>query len=585
MKLASDAWEVREKSGDYGVDLEFEVFNADDSATGTVAYVQSKGTASKDNEPSVSIRVETLQYLNSFDVPSLIFCHSTSTGKSFWMWAQEAIWRVKPGAASVKLAFRTHHLWHGGTSDEIERSLKSYRLLRARDNYAHFPISTDEENSEIDALMLDGIRAEIASLLPFAKEDGIGGRIPLIISIRGNSVQVRIERFLWRSIRAKSGSNTDLLSATIYLLIMFWREFGFTNQAEIGATKCLTNQLPAPDREAASEAAIVLINRPQAAVNLALMNELHTACDLPMNRFIAALYSSLESIDEKTMPLEKFTYAAINNSEDKSPNYAFLYNLAKYYRINGKFLKGVAAYNALRKMDPTYLDRTYYWYELGNILYRSKKYEMSAVCYKKLVSLEDIPITNLVLGDAYFYGNKLAKAKSAYFSAKDDLTAIGAEAELKYQIIRWIEDIDEANRLCPSARNELFDFRKKALDCSDRANAFWSHIALTFLDSEDVDCWADALFLSLILEDISLFQDVLRCALCSHGLRPYLKLKADRSELFEHLGELVEEIDQLVREIHGETLAEEAYEPGVSVGEPERLFKQGVMRVTNMFQR
>lgn len=583
MRLASDAWEVREKSGDYGVDLEIEVFNSDDSTTGTVAYVQSKGTTSKENEPSVSIRVETLQYLNSFDVPSFIFCHSTLTGNSFWMWAQEAIWRVKPGATTVSLRFREHHLWHDATSDEIDRSLKSHRLLRARDNYTPFPIIADEENSELDPIVLNGITAEIAALLPFTNRNRFGHGIPLKISIRGASVQIRIEKFLWRSIRAKSENHFDLRSAATYLLVKFWSEFGFSNHAEIATFKCLENILIAPDRDTAAEGAIVLVNRPQAAVEFALMNNLHVTSDVAMNSFFLALYNSLGSVDEKTESLEIFVNAALTKSKDEKPSSALQYNIAKFYRNSHQFLKSISAYNDLRKFDPSYLERTYYWYEIGNVLYLAKKYIMAAICYKNLVSLEKVPITHLVLGDAYLYGRELAEAKSTYSDAKDDLTSIGAEAALKYEMIQWIESLSESDKPSPADRAQLLNFREIALEKDDPKAAFWSHMALTFLDIGDIDCWADAIILSLRLGDISLFQDILRCATSTHRLKPYIKFKADQAEFFDQLGELGEELDRIARNILDETLAEEKYEPGVSIGEPEELFKQGVLRVASRF--
>jgi len=582
-KLASGAWVVREKSGDYGVDLEVEVFDSDDKTTGIVAYVQAKGTASKEDEPSVSIKVETLQYLNSFDVPSLIFCHSTESGKSFWMWAQEAIWHSKPDTATVSLKFHEHHIWHDATPDEIEASLQSNRLLNARDNYTPFPIWADETNSDVDPLVLNDIVAEVGTLLPFTNQKVFKNGISLEILIRGINVQIQIGRFLWRAMEAKSEDHFDLKNAAIYLLVVFWREFGFNNHAERAALKCLENQLPAPNRDTAAEAAVVLINQPHVAVKLALMNKLHITSDVPMILFAVALKASLASTDEKTEPYEKFTHAALSQSQDEKPNSTLQYNLGEFYRSSQQYSKAVAAYNALRKIDPSYLGRTYYWYELGGVLYLAKKYCLAAICYKNLVSLEKLPITHLLLGDAYLYGNELVEAKSAYCNAKNDLTSIGAEVALKHAMILWIESLSQSDRPSPSAHVSLLKFREIALDKNDNETAFWSHMALTFLDIDDIDCWADAIVLSLKLGNMSLFQDVLRCATRTHGLKPYIKFKADRAELFDVFGEGGKELDQLARDIADETREEEGYEPGVSVGEPEKLLKQDVLRLTSQF--
>lgn len=583
MRLASDTWEVREKSGDYGVDLEIEVFSPDDSATGTVAYVQSKGTTSNENVPSVSIRVETLQYLNSFDVPSIIFCSSTSTGNSFWMWAQEAISYAKPEANTVTLKFRKRHLWNDATTIEIERSLRANRLLRTRNNYIPFPILVDEQDSTLDPTTLNSVAAEVAIWLPFTDPHKSGDGITLTMSVRDSSVQIRIERFLWRGIRARSESQTDLVSAIMYLLTAFWRELGFVNHAERAALKCVQNRVHAPNRDIAAEAAIVLINRPRTAVELALVNELHSTPDVATNLFFVALKYSLAENEEKTESLKKFFYESSYSSIDKLHISALQYNIGKFFRNSHQYFEGVSAYNNLRKIDSSYLGRTYYWYELGGILFQTQKYRMAAICYEKLVRLEQLPVTYLILGDTYLYGNRPAEAENAFSSAKDDFTSIGAEATLKFHIAQWIQSFSKTDRPSPSARCQLLSLRKFALGNDDLETAFWSHMALTFMDVDDIECWADAIFLSLRFVNISLFEDVLRCATKTHGLKSYIKFKADRADFFDHLGDLREEMDRRARDILHKTRAEQDYEPGVSIGEPEELLKQGVLRLTSKF--
>ena len=69
------AWIVRDKGKDYGVDLEAEKLGGDGLATGNLFYIQSKATDDEKKSQSVEMKVESLDYLISFDVPAMIIRH------------------------------------------------------------------------------------------------------------------------------------------------------------------------------------------------------------------------------------------------------------------------------------------------------------------------------------------------------------------------------------------------------------------------------------------------------------------------------------------------------------------------------
>ncbi|WP_421440145.1 DUF4365 domain-containing protein [Agrobacterium tumefaciens] len=582
MKIASESWEVREKSGDYGVDLEIEVFHSDDNTTGIVAYVQSKGTASIEEEPSISMKVETLEYLASFDVPSIIFCHSTGSKRSFWMWAHEAEWRAKPGATTVSIAFREHHLWHGGTAGEIERSLRANRMLRARSNFCPFPIVADETHSTTTPILLDGVISGINKLLPFTNRNKFNDGITINISIRDRSIQLRIERFLWRGVSSRSNDPLDLGCALLYLLTSFWHEFGFSNHAERAALACVEQNLLAPNRDIASDAATVLINQPRLAVRLAARNELQNSSDGAMNAFFLALMYSLADVQEKTIAMERFVEAVVAECSLERSS-ALKYNLAKFLRNTAQNRKSAFAYNGLRRADETYLQRSYYWYEFGSVFYREGRFSAASRCYENLVKIEPLPITYLVLGDAYLYSGNFFGAKAAFSVAMENSTSIGAEAYLKYQTIQWIEKSVIGDWLRESSRENLLRLRGSALAEGETNAALWTHMAVTFLSDSDEDCWADAILLSMRYGDMTVLQCVLMCAIRIHGLQIIFKFKADRADFFGYLGENAVDFDKIVRDLFDEVSKEEDYEPGVSINEPDKLMKQGVLRLTPRF--
>lgn len=499
------------------------------------------------------------------------------------MWAQEAIWYAKKGASSVNLRFKEDHLWNDWTMAEIENSLRFDRLIKARGNYTPFPIAFEEVSSTEQAFVLEEVSSEVWRLLSFTKARSQADGIQLQLSVRESEIQIRIERYMWRLVSAKSSQVSDLLDATLYLLIGLWNQLGFTNHAEIAAMRCLEYQSKSPNRELAFVASNTLINRPIEAVELALLNDLHVYSDVNMSLFAAALVNSLARFDQLSQALEKFVRTALEHSKDEKPNSALQYNLAKFYRNAKQWARSARAYNNLRKTDTSYLKRSYFWHELGSVFYSARKYTMAAICYENLCRIESLPLTHTLLGDAYFYGNKILKAKSEYEKAKQDHTSVGAEAELKYSLILWLEKLGKKESASLTDHDWLLSTREEALKENRFDDAFWSHLGLTFLDVDDIACWTDAIFLSLVQKNIPNWQDVLRCALKFHGLKPFSRFKIERVEFINGLGELNEEMNRIVIDILNSTQEENDYEPGNSIDEFQKLQEEGVLRIKPLF--
>ncbi|RUX98437.1 DUF4365 domain-containing protein, partial [Mesorhizobium sp. M7A.F.Ca.CA.004.04.1.1] len=65
-------WVCRRKDEDYGVDLEVEVFDDRDEATGLIFLVQLKATDDPTEALSVAMKMDRLLYLGSLDCPSIV---------------------------------------------------------------------------------------------------------------------------------------------------------------------------------------------------------------------------------------------------------------------------------------------------------------------------------------------------------------------------------------------------------------------------------------------------------------------------------------------------------------------------------
>lgn len=82
--LLPSSWIVRPQSGDYGIDAEVEIFE-DDHTTGMTFKVQLKGTDT--SRRRCTIKIGTLEYWRSLDVPVLVVLYESRTGQLYGRWA------------------------------------------------------------------------------------------------------------------------------------------------------------------------------------------------------------------------------------------------------------------------------------------------------------------------------------------------------------------------------------------------------------------------------------------------------------------------------------------------------------------
>jgi hypothetical protein len=111
--LLPSSWVIRKQDHDYGIDAEVEIFE-DGHSTGLTFKVQLKGTDT--DRRGRSIRLETLNYWRSLDVPVLVVYYESGTEQLFGRWAHAHDLHVHgPSAAQQTTTF------HFADSDRLLR--------------------------------------------------------------------------------------------------------------------------------------------------------------------------------------------------------------------------------------------------------------------------------------------------------------------------------------------------------------------------------------------------------------------------------------------------------------------------------
>lgn len=579
--LMPEIWVSREKhAADYGVDLEVELFMDDGTDTGLMFNVQSKGTESDKEGLKLSIKTETLRYLASFDIPAIIFRHSATTGRSYWLWATEALARSKPDAKTVSLKFSDNNAWDDGTPVEILRSLVALRLIKERAKWQRFPLVSMTGQTAEDVgrhtELLEKLSRQLPILDAHASEDGIP--ICVTADTDTHTIQISIERVYEQSAEFDPSEPDGAASTLAYLLVHFLSQLGFDRQAERIARQCVENEWRAHSVELAAHVALATLNRPALAIEVAVMNDLHSKRDQYSGLFSASLRNVVSAFPEHVDDFIRYCEREIATQSASRPCAELWYSLANFNRSQRRYAAAMSCYNRARKDDADYLNRTYFFREVGGVLFMTGHHSCAAIAYGKLVSMEPTPQARLYLGDAHLYDGDWCSAKTVLKAVADgDLTSVGAEANLKIGLANWLSGLEDF----PDLKNwdDLHSLREKQRELEDTDGFFWSHVALTFYFEDDPKCWADAYFQCMLSGEVDLLRDMMLCGAKRCGIYPFNLLVEQRPEFFAHLGDGMTELRDLAHEANFNAQSEEQYEPGVAINEPEELARRGVLRM------
>jgi tetratricopeptide (TPR) repeat protein len=364
-------------------------------------------------------------------------------------------------------------------------------------------------------------------------------------------------------------------AALAYLISKLLSDLKFDDHAERVADFCLQRGLVAPSRILACEASTALLRNPTSAVDLAMLNDLHQTSDWLALLFASILRASSNTYGHSADPVVRFYRAMIDADKSGQGKASLSYTLGNFFRSKGSYPSAVREYNAARKADPTYRERSYFQKELGGIFFMSQRYRCASKAYEKLVAIEDTPGARFLYGDALLYSDNPFAAKPVLAIAAQEASSTGAEAYLKAKLCEWLAD----NGISALNRPDLLAAREREQECGNAAGALWAHLGITFLLEDEVDCWADAIFLSLYRSDLYL-EAMLLCAFKRCGVEPFLLMKMRRASILETDPSILAGLEEMAAIAIVKIRQEARYVPGLASGEIDHLYEQrGIIRM------
>ena len=110
------------------------------------------------------------------------------------------------------------------------------------------------------------------------------------------------------------------------------------------------------------------------------------------------------------------------------------YNFGNYLRHIGRERNALHHYRKAAEYDPTYLERGYYWRELGGVVFESGCYRMAVRFYQRAIRLGEEGDCAALLADALMLAGRYRESQEgfeAYITSNPD-------AESEWRLKAWV---------------------------------------------------------------------------------------------------------------------------------------------------
>jgi tetratricopeptide (TPR) repeat protein len=601
--IIPNEWVYRPFSSDYGIDYQIEIFLNKES-TGKEFYVQLKSSNQKVENNSVKITLDRkqLEYFQARPLPVLLVVYSTTVKMFYGIWTNSylSIHKMNKSSKSVQIKFNINNLISRQFFEKLQNSFcmdifrkvgVSFCKIKGKDSN----LFIDVLKKWIDFCFHDSIYFDNGSLpkqiLIKVKNTKDRKYIELVDNQLGSfstEVTLKNKYFINFPILDLASIPSEfyeiLFLFSIFLIdcdtqksaILIAKIFPFYN----GKYKKIENIFHIAKKLLKKHA----IKEFQDIVISCIDNQ--NWDNFQWFNLILIFWNKKNFKDEYRQICQNNLELAIKKTNDTKLKGMFYYNLANSKRGESPLHDVFHHYLEAKRYEPDYLKRSYWWEEIGGILFLSRHYNCSASCYKKAYTLsKEVRKDNLALtADALFMAGKFKesiKLFEDYFKEQSiensewmvkhmmasEILKIGLGKNTinKEEAIKKVSHaleirktdrvsfelmIQEALELDPLCGLAWFNYAVFKNEIGNTHNALFGFLLSALINEWDKASWIAALFLSMkddtrlayYIADMMLFKfkkDILNMVAKFIDLQPNLNQKgkrkafADISQIFK----------------------------------------------------
>lgn len=406
------SWLVHRFDRDYGIDIQVEVFTDSGSRTGIRFYGQLKATDKEENNDSLALDHSHFEYWLAHTDPVALFRYFDKTKKFRWCWLHDVCWLIKPDKKYIDVAGFLKEWDPIFSPSEIEKYLNDRRNALFASLTPPYEISVDQGEGNDSSLLAAKIAKQInLKNFKIIPKEISEGHFQLFFST--NKIVSRYSGLTGSILEHEKGL-TDEELASYALLVTFFCACRY--ERIVFARLLITQTLPLLYSAAVEELrlqffdALIFVIGIKNAVELLspLLNEELDSSWAWGTFFIACAKASWKYGDKSSWILLLQEWVEKPPIQDNVG--AFSYSLANALANEGRWEEAIVAYNKALTFDSDYINKSYFWVELGAANFETQRFIEACHCYERAIHLENSPSNHWRIGDVFFHLGQISKA-------------------------------------------------------------------------------------------------------------------------------------------------------------------------------
>ena len=451
--LLPSRWIYRAKQqSDYGVDGEVEIVDEAGSVSGRIFYVQLKGTDTLEPKDvlTVTMAARTLRYLRSLDHPVLIVRYQAQTGEVYVRWLDHIDLPDLSGRQTARLGMLPEDRWNEGTAQTLSFEVDGFRSIKSSLLAVPVTLALVADGSTAVGFptmsLISSFRKLAAKFPKLVKiESREGAKSHFIIRLEREQASVLIvgrSRFsVSRSKLANSRNDVTPIAKSLFMGVGL--AFGACGLPDIAAQFI-----------SAFAAGAELAKDPDtsfyAALYMARAHRVHEALEIAetviqtSNSIFSAELWMVPALGAKPLsPIERDYFTKLKallieqalKTGDRSLIGANHYNLANHLLFTvGSPRSAAHHYKLAARFDNDYLQRGYFWKELGKLMFDARHYKCAAHFYGRSVELGDEIDCRPFYADALMFSGEYGRALRAFENSAADAPD---GSRTPWPLVRW----------------------------------------------------------------------------------------------------------------------------------------------------
>lgn len=425
--LLPEIWNVHTFEKDYGIDVQIEIFDINGESSGLRVYGQLKATDKAEDEDSLSLDKEHFDYWAAHTDPVLLIRYFDKSKSFKWSWMHDIHWRLKPNKKNISVTNYLKNWDKEKTPNEIE----NFSKLRSKiiSGKVTFPVAISVIDNNIGLRGSVEISQKLKGLLPVKTFEVLASpespcQFNVVLDKKDLCIgHLGLPGFVISLDRKLSPEKVAKLIITLIFLVACRYDRSLVAKAIAeSSVEILLLEIP-------EHLELILIDNLIYSIGIKKTSTIFfkKESDLYNPLFLFKLLSVGLKVCDKYGQLDEW-YSLLQNWATNPPHKemggASAYNYANAIAHNGQWQESLKFYEIAAERDAKYLERDYYWGELGAAQFECEQYEKASESYQRSYEITPTPQTAWRLGDAQFHSGYYKKAYATLknaFSQNDNL--------------------------------------------------------------------------------------------------------------------------------------------------------------------